>query len=208
MALSAVAAEGLQKSSGIVSETIAMRLLQLNRRADLRFHRKRQLKRFLTGKKTYLYRGRQFRLGPNDVVVVDEAAMNGTRRTMELLRHVREAKAKLILVGDRGQLQPIDAGGPFPAIADITAKAELKHVTRQKKEPHDPNPTWHRQAGKLIAAGHAEQAIKLFAERGRLSVLLTANKHIYRSFGIGLLPVPQILRNISSSQAREPRSTC
>src|SRR5207247_9769867 len=39
-----------------------------------------------------------------------------------------------------------------------------------KIEPDDPNPTWHRQAGKLIAAGQVDEAIKLFAERGRFSI--------------------------------------
>ena len=47
----------------------------------------------------------------------------------------------------------------------------MEHVVRQKIEPDDPNPTWHREAGKLIAAGAVAKAIKLFAERGRLSVL-------------------------------------
>lgn len=171
MALSGVVAEKLQEDTGIESATIALRLLQLNRRADMRFHHKRQLKRLLTGKRTYAYRGREFRLTRNHVVLIDEAAMNGTRRLAELLRHIRSVGAKLVLVGDRRQLQPIEAGGLFPAVADITNKAELKHVVRQKEEPWDPNPTWHRQAGKLIAAGHTAQALKLFAERGRLSVL-------------------------------------
>lgn len=171
MALSGVVAEKLQDDTGIESATIALRLLQLNRRADMRFHRKRQLKRLLKGKRTYAYRGRQFRLTGKHIVLVDEAAMNGTRCLAEVHRHIRKAGAKLVLVGDRRQLQPIEAGAPFPAIADITDKAELTHVVRQSKEPWDPNPTWHRQAGKLIAAGHTAQALKLFSERGRLSVL-------------------------------------
>ena len=81
-----------------------------------------------------------------------------------------KAGAKVVLVGDRLQLQPIDAGGPLSALVEKTGKAELNHVTRQKLEPWDSNPRWHRQAGKLIRMGHPDRALKLFAERGRLSV--------------------------------------
>ncbi|MEX2167745.1 MAG: MobF family relaxase [Pirellulales bacterium] len=169
MALSAAAAANLQEGATIDSDTIAMRLAQLE--GDYAAHHKRQLKRLLTGKRTYAYRGPKFRLNSKTIVVVDEAAMVGTRQFAEIVRHVASAGAKLVLVGDRRQLQPIEAGGPFAAVADRTDKAELNHVVRQKVEPDDPNPTWHRQAGQLIAAGHVAHAMKLFAERGRLSVL-------------------------------------
>ncbi len=169
MALSAAAAANLQKGSGIESSTIAMRLAQLSGGSFARHH-KRQFKRFTKGKRTYPYNGSAFQLDNETIVAVDEAAMNGTWRLARLLKHVRKAGAKLILIGDRRQLQPIEAGGPFAAIADRIDKADLQHVVRQRIDPLDPNPTWHRQAGKLIAAGQVAQAIKLFAERGRVSV--------------------------------------
>jgi conjugative relaxase-like TrwC/TraI family protein len=167
MALSAAAAANLQEGAGIESETIAMRLLQLDPRRSFASHHKRQLKRLLQGKRTYAYRGRQLRLTPKTIVVLDEAGMVGTRQLAKIVRLV----SKAVMIGDRRQLQPIDAGGPFAAIADRIESAELKQVVRQKDEPDDPNPAWHSQAGQLIAAGHIAQALKLFAERGRISVL-------------------------------------
>lgn len=169
LALSAAAAANLKKGAEIESETIALRLLQLQ--DGFASHHKRQLKRFITGKRTYAYRGSPFRLDRKTVVVVDEAGMVGTQQLAELVKHVKKAGAKLVLVGDRRQLQPIDGGGPFAAIASRTVPAELRHVIRQQIEPYDPNPTWHRQAGQLIANGHVALALKLFSERGRLNVL-------------------------------------
>jgi conjugative relaxase-like TrwC/TraI family protein len=167
MALSAVAARNLHAGSGIPSETLAMRLLQLDGRSGFARHHKRQLGRLLKGKSTHSYSGPQFKFHRKSIVIVDEAGMVGTRQLVELMKHVRSAGAKLILVGDRRQLQPVDAGGPFRFIADGSTKAELNHVVRQKVEPDDPSPQWHREVGKLIAAGQATEAIKLFAERGR-----------------------------------------
>ncbi len=169
-ALSAVVARNLKEGVGIESATIATRLLQLNPRKSFAFHHKRQAKRFLKGKRTYAYDGRRFRLDHKTVLLVDEAGMVGTRQMAELLSHVRKAGAKMILVGDRRQLQPIEAGGPFARLADQADKAELQHVTRQKLEPDDPEPDWHRKAGKLIAAGLVEQALDKFYERRRFTI--------------------------------------
>jgi conjugative relaxase-like TrwC/TraI family protein len=170
MALSAVAAAKLGQDAGIESTTIALRLMQLDGPGNFARHHKRQLKRLMRGQQTYAYDGSKFQLDRKTIVLVDEAGMNGTRQMAALLKHARKAGAKLVLVGDRRQLQPIEAGGPFAAIADRTDKADLQHVVRQKTEPHDPNPTWHRQAGKLIASGQVAQAVKLFTERGRVTV--------------------------------------
>ena len=171
MTPSAVAAAILQASTGKESDTIAMRLVQLNGRKNFAYHHKQQFKRLFQGQRTYAYRGSQLRLTAKTVVILDEAGMVGTRDMAKIVRHVRKAGAKLVLIGHRQQLPPIAAGGPFAAIANRTGKAELNHVVRQKLEPHDPYPNWHRDAGKLIAEGHVAQAIKLFKERGRFSVL-------------------------------------
>ena len=45
------------------------------------------------------------------VVVIDEAAMVGTRTLARILEHAERAEAKVVLVGDHHQLPEIDAGG-------------------------------------------------------------------------------------------------
>ena len=49
------------------------------------------------------------------VIVVDEAAMIGTRKLHRLLDHAGPARAKVVLIGDPCQLPEIEAGGAFEA---------------------------------------------------------------------------------------------
>ncbi|MBY3275106.1 Ti-type conjugative transfer relaxase TraA, partial [Rhizobium laguerreae] len=83
-ALAGKAAEGLEDSSGISSRTLAAwELIWAN------------------GHET-LHRG--------DVVVVDEAGMVSSQQMARVLKLVEQAGAKVVLVGDAMQLQPIQAG--------------------------------------------------------------------------------------------------
>ncbi|MGH9128829.1 MAG: MobF family relaxase [Acidimicrobiales bacterium] len=61
--------------------------------------------------------GPEARLAPGTVVVVDEAAMVGTRELARLLAAAERDRAKVVLVGDPRQLPEIQAGGALAAIA-------------------------------------------------------------------------------------------
>ena len=78
--MAGVAAENLQKGSGIESKTIASWLPKAE-------------------------------LDNRTVVIVDEAGMVGSKQMSDVIEKVRRAQAKLVLVGDERQLQPIAAGG-------------------------------------------------------------------------------------------------
>ncbi|MCP5523248.1 MAG: relaxase domain-containing protein [Verrucomicrobiales bacterium] len=104
-------------------------------------------------------------LDPTSVLVVDEASMVGTRQLETLVAACQRSGASLVLCGDPGQLQPIDAGGPFAALLERYGAAELTEIRRQREE-------WARQAVKDIAGGHAGPALAEFDQRG----LLTQNE--------------------------------
>ncbi len=97
---------------------------------------------------------------PNTVLLVDEAGLLGSRATLSLLQAVgargpnrgtAPSGAKLILIGDRKQLQPIAAGAGLTIVGHEVAGATLTRVRRQR----DPVL---RRAVKDLARGEIDAA--------------------------------------------------
>jgi AAA domain/TrwC relaxase len=95
------------------------------------------------------------------VLVVDEAAMVGTRKLAPLLEHAERAGAKMVLVGDDHQFASIDAGGGFRALRLRLGASELT-VNRRQVE------AWEQRAIDDVRAGNLEQAIAAYAEHDRI----------------------------------------
>jgi conjugative relaxase-like TrwC/TraI family protein len=104
---------------------------------------------------------RQGGLDERTVLVVDEAAMLGTRKLTPLLDHADRAGAKVILVGDDRQFAAIDAGGGFRALRLRLGASELT-CNRRQVEP------WEQQALDDVRAGRVQQAIAAYAEHERI----------------------------------------
>jgi conjugative relaxase-like TrwC/TraI family protein len=100
-------------------------------------------------------------LDARTVLVVDEAAMLGTRKLAPLLDHAHHAQAKVILVGDDRQFAPIDAGGGFRALRLRLGASELT-VNRRQVE------AWEQRAIEDVRDGRIEQAIAAYAEHERI----------------------------------------
>ncbi|MFW7382415.1 MAG: AAA family ATPase, partial [Oligoflexus sp.] len=73
------------------------------------------------------------RLGPKDVLIIDEAAMASSKKLQPIIEKVNVARAKLIFVGDESQLQPIDAGQLFGTLYQKLSGVELKEIYRQER---------------------------------------------------------------------------
>nr|WP_138725226.1 Ti-type conjugative transfer relaxase TraA [Brucella intermedia] len=134
-ALSGKAAEGLEESSAIRSRTLAAWEHAWNNGRD------------------QLMRG--------DILVIDEAGMVSSLQMARVLDAVEKAGAKVVLVGDAMQLQPIGAGAAFRAISERISSAELAGVRRQQDE-------WARDASKLFARGDTAAGLEIYARRGHL----------------------------------------
>ena len=133
MALSGVAADGLKHGAGIDSRTVQSRLYQWERGENL--------------------------LKPGDLLVVDEAGMIGSRQMERILAHAATAGAKVVLVGDAEQLQAIEAGGAFKAIADRFGAAQLTAVRRQRQ-------AWQQEATRDLATGQTAGALRRYETAG------------------------------------------
>ncbi len=67
-------------------------------------------------------------LDNNDIIVMDEAGMTNLHDMAFVVKTVKAARAKLVLIGDPDQLQPIGPGAPFRALAENIGFAELNHI--------------------------------------------------------------------------------
>ncbi len=132
-ALSGIAAEGLEAGAGIESRTLASLERAWARGFDL------------------LERG--------DVLVVDEAGMVGSRQMERVLSVAREVGAKVVLVGDPEQLQAIEAGGAFRAVAERVGSVEITTVRRQREG-------WQQAATKELATGRTGEALGRYEAAG------------------------------------------
>jgi conjugative relaxase-like TrwC/TraI family protein len=74
------------------------------------------------------------RLDRHSVVVVDEAAMVGTRTLAQLLGHAGRAGSKVVMIGDDRQLAAIDTGGAFRAFRLRLGASELRGNHRQRTQ--------------------------------------------------------------------------
>jgi Ti-type conjugative transfer relaxase TraA len=104
-ALAGKAADGLEQSSGIRSQTVHSLIDELKK-----------------GKIT---------LSGKSILVIDEAGMIGSKQLSTLLNQIHQAGAKAVLVGDSRQLQPIDAGGAFRLLTERLGSTSLRNIIRQ-----------------------------------------------------------------------------
>ncbi|WP_258402875.1 AAA family ATPase, partial [Burkholderia multivorans] len=75
----------------------------------------------------HLLHGETFQAG--QLVIIDEASLAGTLSLDRITGLAAEAGAKVLLVGDYGQLQSVDAGGSFGMlVADRDDAPELVDV--------------------------------------------------------------------------------
>ena len=102
-------------------------------------------------------------LARNSVLVVDEAGMVATRDLARLATAAKQARSKLVLVGDDRQLPEIAAGGAFRALAERLPACELREVRRQRH-------AWDRQALDQLRSGEVERWARAYRDHGQITV--------------------------------------
>ena len=92
--------------------------------------------------------------------------MVGSRQMARVLSRLQEAGAKAVLIGDAEQLQPIEAGAAFRAIAERAGYQELTGIRRQLE-------LWQREASQDFARGEAGRALERYNEHGAIHFAAT-----------------------------------
>lgn len=133
-ALAGKAAEGLEKEAGIYSATLAS------------WER--------------LWADGNATLNSRSIFILDEAGMVSSRQMVSLIETVVKEGAKLVLVGDPDQLQPIEAGAPFRAIVARIGYSELDTIYRQRQD-------WMRMASLALARGEVGDAVRAYGAHDR-----------------------------------------
>ena len=134
-ALAGVAAKKLEAETGIKSDTI----FSLTKRIE---------------------KG-QFQPRPGSILVIDEAGMVSLKDMATITQFAKQARCKVILLGDPDQLQPIMAGAPFRAICEHIGFVEMQDIKRQK-DPLD------REASQQLAQGKIGLALNHYQKRDQL----------------------------------------
>jgi conjugative relaxase-like TrwC/TraI family protein len=105
----------------------------------------------------------QIKLGPDTVIVMDEAAMADTERLEKLVSLTARADAKILLVGDSAQINSIGAGGIFKELEQRVPTTELTEIHRAH---HD----WERKAWEQVRAGQPGPALAQYQAHERLHI--------------------------------------
>jgi Ti-type conjugative transfer relaxase TraA len=140
--LAARAAKELEDQAHIPSRTIAKLLIDLDRGTE--------------------------QLDDKTVLVIDEAAMVGTRALAHLFDAADAGGSRLILVGDPHQLQSIEAGGVLRGLEKRMSTIGLTEIRRQRH-------AWERVALADLRAGEVGRFLTAYQAHGRIHIGDTAD---------------------------------
>lgn len=140
--LAARAAKELEDQAHIPSRTIAKLLIDLDRGTE--------------------------KLDDQTVLVIDEAAMVGTRALALLFDTADAGGSRLILVGDPHQLQSIEAGG---VLRGLEKRMPTIGLTENRRQRH----AWERAALADLRAGEVGRFLAAYQANGRIHVGDTAD---------------------------------
>ncbi|RAP34628.1 hypothetical protein B1207_15200 [Legionella quinlivanii] len=173
--LSGKVAKQLQIESGIESSTIASLTAGI-----------------LSGKQT---------LTANDILIIDEAGMVDFANMSFLINKVREANAKIVLVGDPDQLKPIKKGAIFKGIAALAGCFTMVDIKRQRN-------SGDRHASIELSKGNIAAGLGHYFEQNAITIAdnqkeIFATDLLIRSWQTGIHEYEDLRKRIILANAND-----
>ncbi len=137
---SSTASKGLAESTGMGSQD---------------FHNTTKLLRLLDEGKLKLDR--------QSVLFWDEAGMADTNSFYRVIQHINNAGGKLVLVGEKEQLQSVGFGGNFSQLNQEFITTPVREINRQVDQ-------WQRDMVEDFASGRSHQGIRTLYEIGKVII--------------------------------------
>jgi len=103
------------------------------------------------------------------VIVLDEAGMAATRRSARLLQAAKQAGAKVIAIGDPGQLASVQAGGWLATVGRALGALRLTEMMRQR----DPG---ERRALGALHERHPRAYLEWADQTGRIQTFVSPDE--------------------------------
>jgi len=104
----------------------------------------------------------RIRLGPTDLIILDEAGMTEDRDLLRLLNAAGAARAHVVMVGDPLQLAAVGPGGAMEAVADRHPGVHTLTENRRQSDEAE------RAALGELRHGEVEKAVDYYARTGRI----------------------------------------
>jgi Ti-type conjugative transfer relaxase TraA len=105
----------------------------------------------------------RYKFGKNDIFILDEAGMVGSKEMLKLSSAISEGGAKLVLLGDQEQAQAIGPGNPMKHAVDRYSSKILTDVIRQKS-PEMKEATLH------FGRGETQKALRIYDNIGAIKM--------------------------------------
>ena len=154
IAVSGIAAKNLSDESGIASSTL--------------FSFKQKM--------LYSKEHERLSLSSRDILVLDEAGMVDANDMAVVVDIVKSSGAKLVLVGDPDQLQPIGVGAPLRALASRVGYVSMDNIRRQRD-------AGDRAASLALSKNNVETAIDHYTGRGAIHLIEDGADNREASYG-------------------------
>lgn len=124
-----------------------------------------------TAKLLQMLKTDKIKLTNKTVITVDEAGMMDLEAMHDLVVYANKAGAKLLLVGEKEQLQNVGLGSVFRTLNDEFGFTPVTEINRQQDH-------WQREMVNDFASGKSAKAVRSLYDHGRVTITKTEDERV------------------------------